>query len=460
MVVPLWMRHTPIVIAVVVAGLSTGEARAAGPWPEPTAVATPDTVADSVSVGFGANGRGLLSWRFASDPLRPSLLYGSTGLLAVTAAGGLGARVDVSRPIVGEPVLFGRDRYVLLRRGARCPRLVYECSPDGTRSRVRLTVAFGRITGTLGRAREIDRFVAAGAAMIAGNDRGRLAVAYTERRSAADIVWLARRSPGRPFDRPVAVARARGVGHASVAVGERGEILVAYTRRGRLNARLARPGRGLGRAQDLGPAGELFALATAVTPTGRAVVAAQFQRLIGDRGIPDSAMTVRAATRGARTARFGPMRLLDRAHIVAGASAKILIAVHANGQATLAWNSALPDRRDAVRVRRIAPDGTILAAQNPGLADIGDLAARPDGSTIAVGQGALVSIPGTPQNARQIIATLGTPAGDFPPPELIALASGGANTSVAINPRTGRPTVAWWGPDETGVPSIRTATRS
>lgn len=191
-----------------------------------------------------------------------------------------------------------------------------------------------------------------------------------------------------------------------------------------------------------------------------AVVAAQFQRLIGDRGIPDSAMTVRAATRGTRRSRFGTMRLLDRAHIVAGVTPKILIAANAKGQATLAWNSALPNRRDAVRTRRIDRDGRILAPQNPGLTDIGDLATRPDGSTVAVGQGAIVRIPGTPQNARQIIATISTLARVFQTPELIALAPGGANTSLAINPRNGRPTVAWAGRDPSGVPSILVAART
>jgi hypothetical protein len=441
-------------------GLSVGSARAAAPWSAPViASATPDTLADSVSLGFGRDGNGVLSWRYANDPLHPRLLLGSTALKRVTRAGGLGGRVDVARAIVGRPVLFGRDQYALLRRAARCSD-PYGCSADGTGEQVRLTVAIGRTSGSLGAAREIDRFTAAGDAMIAGNRRGNLAVVYTERRSGDDVVWIAERSPNRAFSRPRAIARGPGIGRAVAAVGERGEVLVVYTRAGRLDARMRVAGDRLGAPQVLGLSADLAALTAAVSSRGRAIVAGQYSRLVGERGIPDSAMTVQLTTRGPRVARFGAMRLLDRGQIIGGLTAKVLVSVDQRGTATLAWNSPSLAAPSVVRVRRIDARGHIQPPRDLALSELGDLATRPDGTVVAVGQGALLNIPGSQQNARQIVATLGTPAGTFQTPELIALAPGGANVTVGINPTTGQPTAAWYGTGPSGIATILIATRA
>jgi hypothetical protein len=421
--------------------------------------ATLDTIADSVSVGFGADGHGLLSWRYASDPLHPSFVNGATALARVNGAGRVGGRFDVSRPIVGDPAMFGRDQYALLRRGARCTD-PFGCVPDGTGVPVRLTVAIGRTTGGLGRAREIDRFTGGGDAMIAGNRRGQLAVIYTERRAGDDVVWLAERAPERPFSRPRAIARGPGIGRAVVAVGDRGDVLAVYGRAGRLDARLQAPGHGLGRVQDLGSAADLFAMTAAVTPRGRALVAGQYSRLVGRGGIPDSAMTVRLTTRGARAARFGAMRLLDRARIVGGLTPKILVAVDPHGTATFAWDSASAAAPYVARVRRVDARGRIGPTQDLPLIDADGLAARPDGTVAIVGQGALRTIPGPLQTAREIVATLSTTAGTFLPAELIALAPGGAIPAVAVNPKTGQPTAVWYGSGPTGTTTVQIATRT
>jgi hypothetical protein len=420
---------------------------------------TLDTIADSVSVGFGTDGHGLLSWRYASDPLHPSLVKGGTALAHVNAAGRAGGRVDVSRPIVGEPVMFGRDRYALLRRGARCSD-PFGCVPDGTGVPVRLTVAIGHTTGSLGRTREIDRFTGGGDAMIAGNRRGQLAVIYTERRAGDDVVWLAERAPDRPFSRPLAIARGPGIGRAVVAVGDRGDVLAVYSRAGRLDARLQAPGHGLGRAQDLGSAADLFAMTAAVTPRGRALVAGQYSQLVGAGGISDSAMTVRLTTRGARAARFGAMRLLDRARIVGGLTPKILVAVDPHGTATFAWDSGSAAAPYVARVRRVDARGRIGPTQDLPLTDAGDLAARPDGTVAIVGQGALRTFPGPLQTAREIVAILSTAAGTFLPAELIALAPGGAIPAIAVNPKTGQPTAVWYGSGPTGTTTVQIATRT
>ncbi|MEA2157267.1 MAG: hypothetical protein QOE11_3407 [Solirubrobacteraceae bacterium] len=453
-------KSAAVLIALVASGVSAGSARAASPW-SASAVVSPtlDTIADSVSVGFGADGHGVVSWRYASDPLHPSLLKGATALARVNSAGRVGGRFDVSRGVVGEPVMLGRDRYALLRRGARCSD-PFGCVPDGTGTRVRLTVAFGRTTGGLGRAREIDRFTGGGDAMIAGNRRGQLAVVYTERRAGDDVVWLVQRAPDRPFSRPRAVARGPGIGQAVVAVGDHGEVLAVYSRAGRLHARLRAPGHGLGRAQDLGPAADLFAMTAAVTPRGRALVAGQYSRLVGIGGIPDSAMTVRLTTRGARAARFGAMRLLDRARIVGGLTPKILVAVDPHSAATFAWNSASTAAPYLARARRIDARGRIGPTRDLPLTDVGGLAARPNGTVAIVGQGALRTFPGPLQTAREIVATLSTTAGTFLPAELIALAPGGANPAVAVNPKTGQPTAVWYGTGPTGTTTVQIATRT
>jgi hypothetical protein len=452
-------RQPAAILAALVVGWSAGSARAASPWSTPAVVsAAPDTVTDSVSVGFGADGHGLVSWRYAIDPLHPSLLLGATALRRLNATGRLTGRVDVSRGIVGEPVMFGRDGYALLRRGARCSD-PYGCIPDGTGARVRLTVAIGRTTGSLGPAREIDRFTGGGDAMIAGNRSGQLAVVYAERRAGDDVVWLAERAPDRPFSRPRAIARGPGIGRAVVAVGDRGEVLAVYIRAGRLKARLRTLGYRLGRAQDLGPTADPFAMTAAVTARGRALVAGQYSRLVGEGGLPDSAMTVRLTMRGPRAARFSAMRLLDRARIVGGLTPKVLVAVDSQGSATLAWDSASASEPYVARVRRVDARGRILPVQDPPLTDVGALAARPDGTVAIVGQGALRTLLGPLYTAREIVATLSTTAGTFLPAELLALAPGGAITTVAVNPETGQPSAIWYGGSVSGITTIQIATR-
>jgi hypothetical protein len=189
-------------------------------------------------------------------------------------------------------------------------------------------------------------------------------------------------------------------------------------------------------------------------------VAGQYSRLVGASGIPDSAMTVRLTTRGARAARFGAMRLLDRARIVGGLTPKILVAVDTHGAAIFAWDSASASASYVARVRRVDARGRLGPAQDLPLTDVGGLAARPDGTVAIVGQGALRTIPGPLQTAREIVATLSTTAGTFLPAELIALAPGGANPAIAVNPKTGQPTAVWYGSGPTGTTTVQIATRS
>lgn len=438
------------------AGLAVGSlggaavTQAAGLWSAPVvASASQGEITSGLSIGFGAGGGGLLSWRFTRDPLRPSLLFGSTALQRIGADGRLGVRFDVSRPIVGEPVMYGRDRYALLRRRVRCSRLPYECDPDARGQRVGLVLAFGRATG-LGPARELDRFISAGDAMLAGNRRGQLAIIYTEQRGNRGIVWLAERAAGGRFKRPVAISRGPIVRRATVTVGDRGEVLVAYVSRQRVKARLRRAGQPLGRAQDLGRGSGIIALAAGISPRGRAVVASQHTGTTGGPGIPDRISSVRAATRAPRATRFGASRLLDRVRLVHDATLQPL-AVGTSDGVTLAFNSTRPDQTAAVQLRHISNAGVLSAPQYLGIAELGDVAARPGGELVTVGLGPPVTLPGTLVSTRYLTAAMSSPSTPPAAPELIAEVPRGSPSSVAIDSRTGRPTVAWVGSDPDGI---------
>jgi hypothetical protein len=433
------MRGSLLLASVVLCAV-TSTADAA--WSPPRAISQKtDTVDTRIGVAFAPDGRGLVSWTFASDPLHPNLQAGTTALFGIGAGGAIGTRHDAVRPLRAEPVLFGKGEYALLRGRGSCDD-PYGCNIDGSDVDVTLSLALGRVPSAPGRAREVDRFRSAGDIDLAGNAKGLLTVAWTELRGKrGGIVWLAVREPGRRLGRPLALDRG-SVGPPVVAVGERGAILVAYRHGGRLIARLRRPGHRFGKREVLGPpVPNLSHLTATVTPQGRSVIASFSSQTIPMQGIPDSMIAVRVNTRSPGATRFGGTRLLQQQRVVSERGGPLLAAADDRGVTTLAWN----DNTGAV-FQRIAADGATQPAQRPGLRQVQDIAARPGGGVIATGMGAIVyKTPPIGENATIVEAAVSGPDGVFGPDELIGLAPGGASTAVAVDPRSGRATAAWLG---------------
>jgi hypothetical protein len=337
--------------------------------------------------------------------------------------------------IVGRPVLFGADRMAILRRRVTCvASRVYSCSPDGRGQRVALTVTFGRTRGAPGPVRLVDRFTGGGAATIAGNARGQLAIVYTELRGRGGIVWLAERRAGHAFGRPVAIRRGLAIGKATVAVGERGDVLVAYERGYRVETRLRRGSGRFGRPDDLGSANDLSALHAAVAPPGNAVVAYERAQIVAEHGIPPVITSIHAAVRPRTAARFELTRRLERGELVEGG---IRMAAARDGTVTLAWNGAT-----GLQVQRTARSGRLGAPQAPPLGmELSDLAMRPDGTAVCVG-GVRATAPGG-RLIAEVVAALRGPHGEAGPREVVAVESGDVTPVVAFDPRSGQPVVVW-----------------
>jgi hypothetical protein len=417
-----------LLIACLVLAAGAQTAAAAPPWTQPAELATSSDYLSPPAIGVDGEGSTLVAWSVpAGDGGALNLM---TGLRAVSPAGTIEPARYLPGGLAAPPVLFGRDGVAVLGQDLSCSGIApRDCRLDD-RIHVALSAALGRTTGAFAPARVLDRYESFGTSIgpaFAGNAKGELAVAYSERRPEGGVVWLAERRPGHGFGKPVAVARGGAVGQVAVAVGARGELLVVYARGGRVLARTRRPGHALGRADDIASAGRRVAFRAAVTGNGLAVVALQRDHVVSQgRGLPLVTTAVRVAIRGPRAARFGGARLLGSLD-TGGLSRLPRLATAPDGSALVA---------SVAGVGRVDPAGASLARLTV-THQAADVAVRSDGTAVVVGiELALGSAP-------RVVASYAPPGGAFGAGEVVAAEPGAAAPVAAFGPRTGRPVAAW-----------------
>lgn len=355
----------PLLTALVLVGLLPAPAVAAPPWSQPVPLGPARGPAVEASLAFASNRAALAAWTSLEGSPPRALTRVATGLDGPSRALG-GA-------LAAPAVAYGPNRFALLRSGV-------------VRDRLRLYASSVFPPGHLGAVRELTCDLVAGEAALAANARGDVAAAWLEQpRGELLTLRVAYRARGGRFGPARSVLRAREVQGVAVALGARGDVVLAYRRRtGRawgVEARAGQVGRGLGRADALGPGAGADDVAVAVERGGRAVVAwgAQAAR-------EEAAGVFRGVARsyaGARFRRQAEFPAGKRGHAM-GAH----LAVGPRGQRALVW------------VRREAGQDRVLVA-------------------------------------------FAAPLGRFGPAEQVSGPESAAGPSVAFDPASGRPSVVW-----------------
>jgi hypothetical protein len=242
-------------------------------------------------------------------------------------------------------------------------------------------------------------------------------------------------------------------------------VLVAWEARGVIRTRLRQAGRSsFGRAQTLRSEDTYFAsMRTAVTPSGRAIVAWSAQ-ILREGGGPGPGY-FQVAVRPAGASRFRPAQLLESVPPTVEPG-PLSLAVEPGGDAIVAWAGREgPARR--VKVARTDPRATFGVARTISAPSAG----RPI-PVAAAGPRGDVAVVWThgPESGAPLAGAFRPRDEDWTPPEAIGTPDERSQeAALAFDPRSGRPTVVWSarvGPDGPGVPldrirtQVRTSTRA
>lgn len=456
-------RRWTLVAAATAATLLQAQAATAATWSAPVdVVGATDTAFADLGIGFDAQGRGLVSWNFSTNPRGPTLRVGRTGLRSIAPGGAFeGLRVgELDSPAVGRPVQFGADGVATLQRTPGCAQPDSAvCHKGGPGRPVTLSVVTTSTSLASGSVAVLPSFravalrdVDGGAAALAGNAGGRLAVAYVEQRRGHDTLLLSeRRAAGARFARRISVAAGPSIRRVALGYGPHGGLLIAYSRAGQVDARSRKGTGAFGPADDLGSAKNLVSLVAAVAPNGRAVVA--FRRstreLKGDRV---AAASVHGALRAPGAAHFAKTQDLDATP--SPASDPVRLGVAADGSVTVGWTSGLAQATSAI-TSSASPAGRFAALHQLGAGTIGDVVVRPDGTRLSVWRGVPSNL-GAPAGivAADVYAEL-TPPGGATTSELVSTGEQVGDVTAAFDPQTGEPTVVW-----IGSSALRAATRT
>jgi hypothetical protein len=439
-----------LLLILLIALAAMPAAAGAATWSPPIDVSSPSQAVDNPFIGFGRSGLGLASWRWHDRV--GNELRGGIRASTRAASGSFSAERDAPDALV-PPVVYGAARVAFLsERAAKGPR-----GPDHIR------VAFGRIDGSLGRAKTIDTVETFRLPAIAANDAGKVAVAYVRSvrglRRAAKLVTSRRRR----FSRPRVVSPRGGVNAVTTAVGPRGDLVVAWERNGRIEARISRPGHGLGRVVRVGAGVRLgTTLRAAVAASGRVWIAWSSQLLTegGDNG----PYTLQVGVKAANRSKFRSARVLDRYDRRAHDEANLDLALDRHGNGFVAW-STFDGSNLRVRLAHASRAGAFVGSQDlsqPGYdAVVGDLAtSRSTDAEIVVWS----RLDAVGEVGTQVIAGYLQGGDNYAGEELVSRGDRARVPAVAFDP-SGVPTVVWSqreGPDGPGVPlaSIRTFLRA
>jgi hypothetical protein len=260
--------------AILAALLLPGVALAAAPWSAPEPISASHLFIANAGLAYTANGTAVATWGWQDGSRPPAATSGSR--VAYKPVGGVWSAERVVRGDLAAPsVTFGRNRWAVPTQTVTAG------------SRTTIAVVMGQAGRTPDAPKRIFRGDTLARVQLAGNGRGRLALAWQQRAGGRGRVYVALRAPGKPFGRPRIVADGR-VRNVAVDVGPRGDVLLAWEERGHVRVRLRGP-----RAKHFDTARTIASkpaftntLRAALTAAGRAYVAwdAQFATEGGSTG--------------------------------------------------------------------------------------------------------------------------------------------------------------------------------
>jgi hypothetical protein len=429
--------------------LGAGVAQADAPWSEPVTPTSGINAFWRPSLTFTGDGHAVATLDGSGSCCAP----GARGLSRILVAEqGASTFTEVGRTVhLAGPATYGARGVAYLRT----PPLAPGQSINDVKV-TRLGVSLGTVPGSLGRFQPLARvaqYPVDVKARIAADPRGNVAAAWIEPRRSS--LRIALRRPGQAFGRATTLA-AGGfrISEIELAYGANGDLVVSFKRRNtrvggpgpkspEIAVRIKRAGRRFGPIQSVGPARAVASIATAVAPTGRAVVAWGTQ----DAGIEaNEPWTVRAALLRSGAHRFSSSQLLDPG-VVARPVGPVRAAIGPNGAATVAWSGVAGTRGPLsypVRVATARPTGRFGAgAQFAPSGRALDVVTARDGTT------SVLWGPSTdPDNVvldRTLVSRRASGASVFAPPEAVSHDEPAASAAIALDPRNGRPAVLWIG---------------
>ncbi|HSD77043.1 MAG TPA: hypothetical protein VLA98_06545 [Solirubrobacteraceae bacterium] len=408
------------VLAATAAALAAAAPAGAAAW-RAEALPGGGSAAGLLGLAFAADGTGLVTWeglagrRFTAVQRRAD----DGAWVAARRVAGLGWGGAQLHP-------YARARTLLFARRVTSFGRFH-------RARFALVAALGRSDdGTTGRLRTVARSASAFASAV---DRaGDAVAAWTPQRGRG--LFVAERRAGGRIGTPRRLARPFAVVPAA-AMNDRGDRVVAWGANGRLYARVRRAGGPWGSAQrvagvQLAPGG---ALAAAMTPAGRAVLAwetADVREGRPVRIVAGGALARRPAGRSWR------VTTLERATLPAlAADARALPLVDARGVVRIAWTGAA-GAASVVKVAALRPGGAgapVVLSPGARTAALDDVAADRRGALAASWSET------TPAGGATTSVALKPRAGGWRPPDVVSPPGGlaGLGSRIAFQPLTGEP---------------------
>jgi hypothetical protein len=442
------VRLAKLLSTLLVTVTGTPAVAEAATWSPPVDVSGPSTFVDDPFIDFDRSGFGLATWTWQD------------GVGADAAAGvRLSSRAPTSAfsperdapGVLVVPLLYGDNQVALV-------------AEDGIRRRrpvSHIQVAFGRTDGRIRKPRTVDVVETFRAPAAAVNEVGQIALAYIQVSGGRRVAKMVVKRGSRLY-RPRVVSP-RGVNAVTVAVGSGGDLVIAWEREGRIEARIRRRGRRLGRLVRVGRGAKLGThLRAAVTPGGRAWITwtSQSQSEGGDAG-PFSIQTAVSVTgRGV----FHRPVLLDRFDRTASDEATFDLALDARKNGFVAWSS-FDGNTFRARLARARSTGRFTSFETLSQAGydaaVGDLDTSPGGDVLVVWS----RLDAVGEVGTSVFAGYLHGGDNYAGEEQVSLGDRAREPAVAFDPRSGLPVVVWSqreGPDAPSVPlaQVRTFLRA
>jgi hypothetical protein len=428
--------------------LGAGVASADPPWSVPAPIVSGMQLDFPPVLTFSGDGHALATLDGGNGGQLSPLLVANPGGSTFTEIG----RVLLLAP----PAPYGRRGFAYLRAPSPPPGP----HPIDNVKLTRLGVSLGTVPGSLGRFQLLARLRSRPgdqSASIGADPRGNVAAAWAELQDKGRRrpLRVALRRPGHAFGRPRTLVGRPVVRNIALAYGTNGDLVVAFERLhafteagADIAVRVKRHGGRFGPIQSLGPSRGSSSIATAVGPTGTAVVAWGTQDGGEEAGRP---WTVRAAMLRSAAPRFSKTQLLDPGRVDRPAS-RVGAAIGGDGTTTVAWTGVAARKLPyplrvamAGRTGRFGPTAQLA----PNGAMLGVVAARDGTTTVLWGSLSAAedeTLGGIFASRRPAGAGAFTASEAVSPPE-----SASNHASIALDPLRGSPAVLWIG--SPGTPS-------
>jgi hypothetical protein len=444
-------RRSRLVLLGVAAALGMPSAAGAATWSEPVPAGEPAREANPRTLGFDALGRALLTWRGdrAAGPDDPSVFFVGVATRAPGQTAWARRASLTGRLVFHDLAHYGRTRVLL--GGTRQ-------DPEGTRSRSRLVVSFGRSTGDFGRLRVLARgpalpvtFEGASPSIwdvgMSANPAGDATLVWTQTAPAEQrgIRVSLRRSRG-GFSAPRTLRRQGG--QPVAVMNDRGDRLVAWRRGNRIEARRRAAGRDWGPVERLGESGTAASLRldATLTSTGKATVAWSDFAHSAEGIFVLHRVAARTPRSGWRTSRiedgFRYAGAPDTFHV----SFSVIRALSdRRGRPWVVWPSMVDG---TVRVKAApvigAPERLRLDTPTV-ISEPGHHVALADAAAGPAGQLAVTWTQNPPPGGATVLTAVRPHGGPWGPPEVVTQAPVSAHREalVAFDPRAGQPLAAF-----------------